>query len=251
MIVFGAFILIVSQTTAHWKLQLQIYPIMSVWSLPTQEWGGLGLQPFKWLEIIGPIALWARKGFSVFNTACSLTCLNDFFCTTNLWPTPIQLPSVSQVSPGRSIDGKGGDISLHRRALMPKQYRKKSVKGSEKKCKKVILPGGRKGLSSFSCINPELDSKSLILSQPVLTDTEQHAIFLHTCSACPPSQPCYPPELLDCLFIVIATVGRASHTWRLRSISAIARMSEHRWRGLAGRRSHTMPRSPLFFFCIF
>lgn len=153
---------------------------------------------------------------------------------------PSSFPVFPQVSPGRSIDGKGGDVSLPPSNINAKTVQKKSVTGSEKKCKKVSMPGGRRGLSSFSCINPELDSKSLILSQPVLTDTEQHAIFLHTCSACPPSQPCYPPELFDYLFIVIATVGRDSHTWRLRTLSAIARMNEHRWRGLAGRCSHTI-----------
>lgn len=141
---------------------------------------------------------------------------------------PSSFPVFPQVSPGRSIDGKGGDVSLPPSNINAKTVQKKSVTGSEKKCKKVSMPGGRRGLSSFSCINPELDSKSLILSQPVLTDTEQHAIFLHTCSACPPSQPCYPPELFDYLFIVIATVGRDSHTWRLRTLSAIARMNEHR-----------------------
>lgn len=80
--------------------------------------------------------------------SCSLTCLNDLLCTTNLWLTPIQLPSVSQVSPGRSIDGKGGDISLHRLALMPKQHRKK-CEGIRKEVQKSEYAWREKGTFQF------------------------------------------------------------------------------------------------------
>lgn len=113
------------------------------------------------------------------------------------------------------------------------------------------MPGGRKGLSRFSCINPELDSKSLTLSQPVLTDI-QTACNISAHVRCPPSQ----LSLLSTWAVWLVFVYchgysgprfSVEHTLRLRSIDAIARMSERRWRGLVGRCSHTMSRSPFFF----
>lgn len=64
---------------------------------------------------------------------------------------------------------------------------KKVWRDQKRSAKKENMPGGRKGLSRFSCINPELDSKSLTLSQPVLTDTQTACnVPAHVC--CPPSQ---------------------------------------------------------------
>lgn len=114
--------------------------------------------------------------------------------------------------------------------------------------KKKNMPGGRKGLSRLYGINPELDSKSLTLSQPVLTDTQ---------TACNiPAHMCCPPPHLSLLstwavwqvFVYCHSYGGLGflleHTLRLKSRYAIARMNEHSWRGLAGRCSHAMCRCP-------
>lgn len=109
------------------------------------------------------------------------------------------------------------------------------------------MPGGRKGLSRFSCINPELDSKSLTLSQPVLTDTQTACnISAHVC--CPPFQ-LLSTWAVGMLFVYCHSYSgprfSVEHALRLRSKDAIARMNERRWRGLVYRCSYTMSRSPL------
>lgn len=156
-------------------------------------------------------------------------------------------------------DGKGGDIFFFRWRNFPppahinvKRVWQKVWRDQKRSAgkKRTCLEGERD--FPLHGINPELDSKSLTLSQPVLTDTQTACnISPHMC--CPSS----PLSLLSTwavwqVFVYCHSYSALGflleHTLRLRY--AIARMNKHSWRGLVGRCSHAMCRCP-FLIALF
>lgn len=123
-----------------------------------------------------------------------------------------------------------------------RKVQKKVWRDQKRSAKKSEYAWREKGTFQFQ-LHKSWSWQQISHSQSTCPDRHWTAcnISAHVC--CP--SPTLPVIHLSCLTAVCLSswLRRAQtlrwHTWRLRSIGAIARMNRHRWRGLVARCSHT------------